>query len=254
VLSFRVTHHHPAAQGAKFKPTALRNYSLKRCRVQFCWNECVFRLKCYGCKAVLWGVFVKAFLILMRYRVNFFTGVIPQLQFWHILWLVFIQSVGKLHWQVPRTLQSCATEELLQSSRWRRPRKSSANIHAYCSTNSVCISWSFGHNWDLPCTKCIECTKQRFSSSWQIKLLRMCYPIWQWRVSWDLNNISYFGLVLTWICLTRGYCILHQRTRTRTRIASHSSHTSHSVSHKWRHAFYITRPLLCARITCCREL
>jgi hypothetical protein len=30
---------------------------------------------------------------------------------------------------------------------------------------------------------------------------------------------------------------------------------AHSVViHKWRHAFYVTRPLLCARITCCREL
>jgi hypothetical protein len=131
----------------------------------------------------------------MRYRVNFFTGVVPQLQFWHIHWLVFIQPVDKVRWQVPRTLQSCVTEELLHSSGWRLPRNISVNIHARCNIHSVCIPWSFGHNWDLPRTKCIECTEQRFSSSWQITLLRMCYSIWQWCVSWDLNVILYFGLV-----------------------------------------------------------
>jgi hypothetical protein len=47
---------------------------------------------------------------------------------------------------------------------------------------------------------------------------------------------------LTWICLTRGYCIPRSCTHTRTH------------SDKWRHAFYVTRPLLFARITCCREL
>jgi len=156
------------------KPAALRNYSFNRCRGQCCWNECVLRKKWYGCKAVLRGILVEAFLILMRYRVNFLTDVIPQLQFWHILWLVFIQSVGKVHWQVQRTLQSRDTEGLLQSSGWRRPRNGSANIHAFCSNHSVCIPWSFGHNWALPRTKCIECTEQRFSSSWQITLLRMC--------------------------------------------------------------------------------
>ena len=180
------------------KPAALRNYSFNRRRGQFYGNKCVFREKCCGCKAVLRGILLEALLILMRYRVNFFTGVVPQLQFWHIHWLVFIESVGKLRWQVPRTLQPCATEELLQSSGWRRPRKSSANIHACCSTHSVCTSipWSFGHNWALPRTNCIECTEQCFSSSWQITLLRMCYPIWQWRVSWDPNVILYFGLVI----------------------------------------------------------
>jgi len=37
----------------------------------------VFREKWYGCKAVLQGTLLEAFLILMRYRVNFFTGVVP---------------------------------------------------------------------------------------------------------------------------------------------------------------------------------
>jgi hypothetical protein len=40
-------------------------------------------------KAVLRGILFEAFLILMRYRVSFFSGVVPQLQFWHIHWLVF---------------------------------------------------------------------------------------------------------------------------------------------------------------------
>jgi hypothetical protein len=70
----------------------------------------------------------------MRYRVIFFIGVVTQLQFWHIHWLVLIQSVGDLHWQVPRTLQSCATEELLLSFGLRRPRNGSENSHACCST------------------------------------------------------------------------------------------------------------------------
>jgi hypothetical protein len=56
------------------------------------------------------------------------------------------------------------------------------------------------------------------------------------------------GQVLTWICLTPGYCIPRSYTS-----ALHPN-VAHSVSHKWRHAFYVTRPLLCARITSCREL
>jgi hypothetical protein len=78
------------------KPAALRNYGFNRRRGQFYGNKCVFREKCCGCKAVLRGILLEALLILMRYRVNFFTGVVPQLQFWHIHWLVFIESVGKL--------------------------------------------------------------------------------------------------------------------------------------------------------------
>jgi hypothetical protein len=53
--------------------------------------------------------------------------------------------------------------------------------------------------------------------------------------------VTHSILLLTWICLTRGYCIPRSRTHTCTR------------SNKWRHAFYVTRPQVCARITCCRE-
>lgn len=79
------------------KPAAFRNYSFNRYRGQFYGNKCVFREKWYGCKAALRGIMFEAFLILMRYRMNFFIGVVPQLQLRQIHWLVFIQSGGKVH-------------------------------------------------------------------------------------------------------------------------------------------------------------
>jgi hypothetical protein len=38
--------------------------------------------------------------ILVRYRVSFSTAVVPQLQLWHLQWLVSVQFVRDLHLQV----------------------------------------------------------------------------------------------------------------------------------------------------------
>jgi hypothetical protein len=67
------------------------------------------------CHEVLRGPLVWIVPILVRYHVSFSTDVIPQLQLWHLHWLMSIQSVGDLHSQVLRCYTSCLTETLLQS-------------------------------------------------------------------------------------------------------------------------------------------
>jgi hypothetical protein len=39
--------------------------------------------------------------ILVRYRVSFSMALVPQLQLWHLHWLVTVQSMGDLHSQLP---------------------------------------------------------------------------------------------------------------------------------------------------------
>jgi hypothetical protein len=87
-----------------------------------------------------------------------------------------------------------------------------------------------------------EMEREWFCSNAQYVFILFCFAVWKCDF-WDTKLC-----MLTWICLTPGYCIPRSYTS-----APHPK-VAHSVSHKWRRAFYIMRPLLCARITCCREL
>jgi hypothetical protein len=48
---------------------------------------------------VVWEYLVGMALIFMQYCMSFSIALVPQLLFWHIHWLVSVQSVSDLHWQ-----------------------------------------------------------------------------------------------------------------------------------------------------------
>lgn len=50
---------------------------------------------------VLRGTSVEIILILLRYRLSFFTALVPQIIFSSLHWLVSVQSVGDPHLRVP---------------------------------------------------------------------------------------------------------------------------------------------------------
>jgi hypothetical protein len=112
-----------------------------------------------------------------------------------------------------------------------------------------CIIWNLVADPSIMWVLSVHSRRRWSSSSFNLvkHVNYTCHMLWCFGTPHSASTVdccfscweSQGPIILTWICLTRGYCIPRSRTRTR--------------SDKWRHAFYVTRPLLCARITCCRE-
>jgi hypothetical protein len=53
------------------------------------------------CHNVRRGLSVGLVSVTVRYRMSFFTALVPQLQLWHLRWLVSVDSMGAPHSRVP---------------------------------------------------------------------------------------------------------------------------------------------------------
>jgi hypothetical protein len=57
-----------------------------------------------ACHEVFVGPSVEIVAVLVRHRMSFSTALVPQLQLWHLIRLVFVQSLGYLYSQVLQVL------------------------------------------------------------------------------------------------------------------------------------------------------
>jgi hypothetical protein len=113
----------------------------------------------------------------LRYCVGFSTALAPQLQLWHIHWLVSVESVGELRARVPQVVHFLSHEEdgvSIVETRQRfdnavrdSARRTPVQQHqlAYCGYRGIrarlsilhaYIPYSFNHKRPLLCTELLQ--------------------------------------------------------------------------------------------------